>query len=261
MNTKKIIPPLTIAGYVSNILVIENEAYSNDFVLPLYANGSPTIVFQTAKASKKNTTVGHFTLYGQTIQPDELLIKDGFTLIAYFLHPHSLKGLFEINASDLTNCFIDLNAVKQAREINFQEQLLNATSLVSRLQLLDNFILQLSATNRNDNRKVHFATTTLKENSGMKSLTEIQRELNTTERSLQRMFENNVGISPRMYSRICQFQSAFQQLNQHQFSQLSDIAYDNSFADQSHFIRVFKEFTNITPKEYLAISAPYNPRF
>jgi AraC-like DNA-binding protein len=54
-----------------------------------------------------------------------------------------------------------------------------------------------------------------------------------------------------MYSRVCQFQSAFQQLNQYQFLKYSDIAYDNGFADQNHFNRVFKEFTNLTPTAYL----------
>jgi AraC-like DNA-binding protein len=35
------------------------------------------------------------------------------------------------------------------------------------------------------------------------------------------------------------------------FNNLTDIAYDNGFADQSHFIRSFKEFTQITPNDYL----------
>ena len=70
------------------------------------------------------------------------------------------------------------------------------------------------------------------------------------------MFESNVGISPRLYKRICQFNAAFQQLNQMKFSKLSDIAYEKGYADQSHFVRTFKEFTNITPKEYLNYGAP-----
>jgi AraC-like DNA-binding protein len=70
------------------------------------------------------------------------------------------------------------------------------------------------------------------------------------------MFESNVGISPRLYKRICQFDAAFQQLNRRKFAKLSDIAYQNGYADQSHFIRSFKEFTNITPKEYLAYGPP-----
>lgn len=261
MNTKSLGPSSTISEYVSSILVIENENYISDFILPLYANGSPTIVFQTAKASKKNSTVGHITLYGQTIEPDELLIKEQFTLIAYFLHPHSLKALFGMSASELTNGLTDLNLLKLAKEINIQEQLLNETSLTSRLKLIDEFILNLSQVNKTDNRKIFFATSALKKNMGFHSLTELQKKLNTTERSLQRLFENNVGVSPRMYSRVCQFHSAFQQLQQNQFLKLTDIAYENEFSDQSHFIRVFKEFTNLTPKEYLAKQAPYNPRF
>lgn len=260
MKTQEIIPSLMIADYVSNILVIENWNYSNDFFLPLYANGSPTILFQTAKASKQNTTTGHFTLYGQIIQPEKLLFKETFTLIAYFLHPHSLKALFGINASELTNDLIDLNSIKQARKINLQEQLLNETSLAGRLQILDAFILKLSEENNIDNRKIFFATTEMKKNNGLHPLTSIQKKIHTSERSLQRLFETNVGMSPRLYSRVCQFHSAFQQLNQSSFLKLSDIAYENDFADQSHFIRVFKEFTNLTPKEYLTVSAPYNSK-
>ena len=54
------------------------------------------------------------------------------------------------------------------------------------------------------------------------------------------------------YNRVCQFHSAFKQLNLNQFLKLGDIAYENGFADQSHFNRVFKEFTNLTPNEYFA---------
>jgi AraC-like DNA-binding protein len=35
------------------------------------------------------------------------------------------------------------------------------------------------------------------------------------------------------------------------FEKLTDVAYDNGFADQSHFIRSFREFTNVTPNTYL----------
>jgi AraC-like DNA-binding protein len=36
-----------------------------------------------------------------------------------------------------------------------------------------------------------------------------------------------------------------------EFQTLADVAYDNGFADQSHFIRSFKEFTETTPNTYL----------
>jgi AraC-like DNA-binding protein len=36
-----------------------------------------------------------------------------------------------------------------------------------------------------------------------------------------------------------------------QFDNLTDVAFENDFADQSHFIRSFKEFTQLTPKDYI----------
>ena len=261
MITKIVHPSIAIASYVSGILVIESQDHRPDFMLPLYANGSPTIVLQTSQATKQDTTIGHLTLYGQTVLPGELFFTENFTLIAYFLHPHALKTLFGLQASELTNGCIDLHTIKQAREINLQEQLLNAIALQHRLQLIDNFIITLSGLHSTLDPKIVFATSTLQKDNSVQVLTDLQRQLNITERSLQRLFETNVGISPKMYKRICQFQAAFQQLNQYEFSKLTDVAFDHGFADQSHFIRVFKEFTGITPKAYLAKRAPYNPKF
>lgn len=261
MITKFLHPPIAIAHYVSGILVIENGDNRQEFILPLYANGSPTIVFQTARAAKQDKTIGHLTLYGQTILPDELSFTQNFTLIAYFLHPHTLKTLFGLSAGELNNGCIDLHAIKQAREINLQEQLLNAATLPERLQLIDELIIKLSGIYNTPDPRIIFAASALQKDNSIHILTNIQRQLNITERSLQRLFETHVGISPKMYKRVCQFQAAFQQLNHDEYSKLTDVAFDHGFADQSHFIRVFKEFTGITPKAYLAKRAPYNPKF
>jgi AraC-like DNA-binding protein len=259
--SKSPLPSPTVSGYVNGILVIENIHQRDAFTIPLYANGSPTLVFQTVKATKQNQTVGHLTLYGQTIRPDELIFHEAVTLIAYFFYPHSLKSLFGFSANELTDCSIDLNFFKQSREINLADQLLNANSLKNRLLLIDRFILKLASSSNIDTRKIFYVTNELRKNYSIGTLADIQTKLNTTERSLQRLFETHVGISPKMFNRICQFQSAFQQLNQYQFSKLSDLAFENGFSDQSHFIRVFKEFTGITPKEYIAKMTPYNPKF
>ncbi|MCL4640204.1 MAG: helix-turn-helix transcriptional regulator, partial [Olivibacter sp.] len=89
------------------------------------------------------------------------------------------------------------------------------------------------------------------ENPSKQILAKAQNEIFVTERTFQRMFKKEVGISPDQYRRIAQFNSAFQQLNTGLFKQLTDIVFNNGYADQSHFIRTFKEFTNLTPKAYL----------
>jgi AraC-like DNA-binding protein len=251
MRTQIIIPQVSISKYVSSILVIENYNKRNDFILPLYANGCPTLVFNTSKATNKSKNVNHLTLYGQTIKPGELCITNDFTLIAYFLYPNALTSLFGIDAAELTDGCMELTFLKQAKTYNLQEQLLNTPLLNFRLDLLNNFIKKLADNVSSEDWKTEFATKAITTSKGQISLQNIQSELGISERTLQRIFDTHVGISPKMYGRVIQFQSAFQKINQSQFSKASDIAYDYGFADQSHFTRVFKEFTHLTPTAYL----------
>ncbi len=261
MKTQFIIPSPGISRYVSHILVIENDRHIHpDFVLPLFANGSPTLVFQTVPALKQDQSIGHLTLYGQLIRPGALSLRGDFTLIACFFYPYALRALFGIAAQELTDDHMDLAFLQQAKAFSLEEQLLNLSSLTERLQLLDGFILQLSNAGTTD-RKIVFATQEIIKDSAPDALIRIRQNLNISERTFQRLFEGHVGIAPKLFSRVCQFNAAFQQLNQYGFTKLSDLAFEHGFADQSHFIRSFKEFTGLTPKEYLAQMAPYNPKF
>jgi len=255
MKATNHIPGEKISEYVHRILVIENFNVTNPFTLPLYANGSPTLLFQTAKGQIKRST-NNLTLFGQTVFPETLTIKDNFTLIAYFFKPFALFSLFGVSAQELTDNPIDLNLLTPKKTIELQEQLLNADSVETMIALLDNYIYSLIIKVKTDFQVIKFATTEIAKYSFKEALVKVRNELYITERTFQRLFEKNIGISPNLYRRVCQFNSAFDQLNHRNFTNLSDIAFEHGYADQSHYIRAFKEFTNITPKEYLKFGDP-----
>jgi hypothetical protein len=84
MNVKSFLPPSTISDYVSSIMLIENPRKTNGFVVPLYANGSPTIIFLSAKAKSQRQNAGHLMLYGQTLAPDEFWWMNPLRLLLIF---------------------------------------------------------------------------------------------------------------------------------------------------------------------------------
>lgn len=250
MTGNKYIPTEKIAAYVDSIFVIENNNVNKPFSLPLFANGKPTLLFQTTKGTIKNNA-NYLTLFGQTILPEQITFTESFILIAYFFKPFALTTLFGFSAQDLTDNPINLNLVQHQNANLLQEKLLNSRTVEEMISILDDFIFTLTTKIQTNSKLIKYATKLIAEKPSKEILKKVQDELYVTERTFQRLFEDNIGVSPNQYRRIAQFNSAFQQLNQQQFNLFSDIAFDNNYSDQSHFIRAFKEFTNLTPKEYL----------
>jgi AraC-like DNA-binding protein len=255
MNVKNLTPDPAIAEYVDRILVIESYKTITPFLLPLFANGVPTLVFSSAKGSIQNSNTGHLILFGQTIAPETLVLPEDFTFIAYFFKPYSIRSIFGIMAKELTDKPVDLNLLSLKKTNRLEDQLLHAATTKQRIALLDKYISGLIADAENDYHMLRYAATAIAGNSSAEVLTLVQKELYMTERTFQRMFEKNIGVAPNLYRRICQFNTAFQQLNNRHFHKLSDIAFENGYADQSHYIRSFKEFTNFTLKDYLGLGS------
>lgn len=72
-----------------------------------------------------------------------------------------------------------------------------------------------------------------------------------TSRTLQRQFHNDMGMSPKAFSRIIRCQSAIHDISHRETLTFSDLAIDLGFSDQSHFHREFKKFVATTPVDYL----------
>lgn len=72
-----------------------------------------------------------------------------------------------------------------------------------------------------------------------------------------RLFREYVGMNPKEYRRIARFQRALRmmQLGSRDYA---DIAYANGYSDQSHFIRDFRQFSGMTPKQLTEYQTPYS---
>jgi AraC-like DNA-binding protein len=251
MKAQNIIPNYRIADYVERILVIENNSFLQPFILPLFANGVPTLLFKSVKGKFKNSDSSFITLFGQTISPESLTLDADFTLIAYFLKPHCLISLFSISAIELTDKPIDLTLISSKKTISLQDQLLNCLTIDEMIKMLDNYILELINSSKGVSSAIIDVSEKISNCYSNESLYRVQKDLKISERTLQRIFKSNIGLSPNMYRRICQFNSAFTDLNMGNYNNLSDIAFNHGYSDQSHYIRSFREFTRLNPSEYL----------
>ena len=81
-------------------------------------------------------------------------------------------------------------------------------------------------------------------------------------KQFERLFNDNVGANPKEYARIVRFQKSLGILQNSpkgiSHAQLADLC---GYADQSHFIREFKQFSGHTPRSLLDSHAPYSDLF
>ena len=61
-----------------------------------------------------------------------------------------------------------------------------------------------------------------------------------------------IGISPKQLGKVVRLQTALKLLLNQKTGTFTEIAYESEYYDQNHFIKDFKEFTGIRPKEFLA---------
>ena len=67
-------------------------------------------------------------------------------------------------------------------------------------------------------------------------------------RSLEREFAKQVGTSPKQLCRAIRFQRALKTMLDTD-KKLTDVGYENEYFDQAHFVKDFRDFTGISPKE------------
>lgn len=90
-------------------------------------------------------------------------------------------------------------------------------------------------------------------------LSRVKSEAACSERSFQRKFKTFTGVDAKYFSRTARFQACLKQLLHTDRMRFAELSTEQSFYDQSHFIKEFRHFSGQTPKDYLARhNHPYN---
>jgi len=244
-------PHPLLSGYLRTVLILEGFSEPTLDKLPILTNGVPAFVCKTEKDESGIENILQLTLFGKSIPGNCLITNENTTVIIYFFQPFILTSLFNITAAEILKHPIELTAWKAHQANALKTQLIYAASTQRKLEILDNLLIHQLQEQQKECEIIKTVTDEMMIDNSKQILSGLLKKLAINERTFQRMFKKYVGITASQYRRICQFQLSFAQVRAKNFDKLTDVAFDNGFADQSHFIRSFKEFTEITPNDYL----------
>jgi len=243
-------PHALLADYVRTVLVADMLTDSGDNRVPLVVAGMPAVVAELPKGVSAGASIA-LTLFGSPVPPEFSLDETHAIVIAYCFKPFVLASLFDIQAQKVAKGALDFDIWNKRKSAHLKNRLSVSQNPADLIDAMDDFFINLLDEQRHACEVIRIATDKMMLDSGAESLNRLPDALNITKRTFQRMFKKYVGISPTEYRRICQFQQSFHQVRSRQFEKLSDVAADNGFADQSHFVRSFREFSQTTPGKYL----------
>ncbi len=89
------------------------------------------------------------------------------------------------------------------------------------------------------------------------SVIDLAAELGVSHRTLLRLFERWVGVTPKTIQRVFRFQRVIALEDVGEALDWSRVAYRCGYYDQAHLIRDFREFTRTTPTAYRAARLEY----
>ena len=116
--------------------------------------------------------------------------------------------------------------------------------------LIEAFLINRLTSDASVDHIVESTVETIFSAKGQLTVNELSEQNNTNRRQLVRKFSSAIGLSPKQLSKTIRLQATLKVLLAEEQTSLTDLAYENEYFDQAHFIKDFKEFTGLTPKEF-----------
>ncbi|MCB0466516.1 MAG: helix-turn-helix transcriptional regulator [Aequorivita sp.] len=157
------------------------------------------------------------------------------------------------------NCFIDvpLNAISTETLSYFDyfgeeflavcESVFNTSDVSQKIEVLDSFFIS-KYSKFSENRIIKAVELLLKTSESL-TIQTLSDLVGVNRKTLNRLFQKHLCCSPKTFRQSIKFRKAFNQYQEtDSFQNLTHIAYDNNYYDQSEFINHFKKLTGQPPK-------------
>lgn len=250
-------PDPSIALFVKSSTVFEEHDAVPRTVLPFYADGYPGLIAHQTEGGLRvhphNKQMPALFLYGQTIQPVELELAGRFRMLVVQLYPFVLPSLFGVVPAELNDGCYDLDAFAERLGADTKRNLDSFATAEAGLEAATVFLQEAILQKQQSlDQEIAAAVQRIIADKGQTSIGALCKELFLTGRTFERRFRAAVGVGAKQFATMIRFQSTLAQLHEKEAAKLTDIVYAHGFADQSHFIKVFKTYTGKTPSAFRA---------
>lgn len=256
LNPKTYEPNIKLTEFVKRFWTLDGVKENIPLKNTIVPDGTMKLIFHYGDTYKHHSQNGEITilpkcfLIGQLTKP-YVIEPVGVTgsFVVQF-KPNGFLPFTSIPIKEMENTAVPLDILFGKDGIKLSNQILNANSTSKRIKIIEAFLFKQLADRKNIDNIVKSTIETIVNTNGQFSINEFSKKNNINRRQLARKFSSTIGLSPKQLAKTIRIQTTLKALLNEEITSLTDLAYENEYFDQAHFIKEFKEFTGLTPKEF-----------
>jgi AraC-like DNA-binding protein len=249
-------PSSELAEFVKCYWTLESEKENTPVKNTIVPDGTMKLIFHYGDTYRHHSQNGDSIilpkcfLIGQLTQPYvvEPLGVTGSFVVRF--QPEGFLPFTTLSIKEMENTAVPLDKLFGKEGIAIGEKILNANSTAERIAVIEAFLVNQLTNRKTIDKVVKSTVETILSADGQFSVNEFSKINQVNRRQLTRKFSTVIGLSPKQLSKTIRIQATLKSLLNQKVTSLTDLAYENDFFDQAHFIKDFKEFTGLTPKEF-----------
>lgn len=263
MEEYKIIPPSPLlAPYVKHYWLLKTVADCTSLQRTV-PTGMMNLIFHRGNrllSLQDNELQPCAFLSGHESSFADLQYNGQIDMISVVFRPAGVRAFFNLPIIKTNNLRLTAGDLED-KELAALENSLTSTEEDQLCILLIEQLLLKRLTRLAEHNLKRIDTTIRLINSGQTDVATLADAACLSRKQFNRIFAEYVGTNPKEYSRTIRFQRALHILATRPQTNLTTLAYECGYFDQSHLIKEFKVLSGYTPTEYLAICQPYSDYF
>ena len=250
-------PAKSLANYVQLVWISESESPEDHFTrVKIMPDGIVEIVFHyhnpfiTYLADGKSLKQPKGFAISQMKKFIEIESNGKTGFVSVRCYPWGAHHFFNEPVKNFLDDTIDIKHLWKEESKIILDQLKVTETLNDKVKLIQAFLLEKLNENKKESYNIDEAIKLIRKTRGRLSVEEICTKTNLAHKQLERGFLSTVGTTPKIFSRISRFLNLCHNLKEYENKSMATLANEMGFYDQAHFIKEFKDFSGLTPKEY-----------
>jgi AraC-like DNA-binding protein len=268
MNYQVSKPSDFLSRYIKQYWAIENcVPTGKQHIQRIVPNGLMELMFYLGdrpKSVNNSKNINENTiLSGQQKEFYDIIVSGKLSLFSIQFQPHGATMFFDIPLNEFYNQNVPLKYIIKDKVIELESLLYETATFSEKVGIVEYFLteqLRKCCTKYEMNR-ISKSVESINRSGGIINIEFLSSEACLSRKQYERTFSEYIGTSPKQFLKIVRFQNTLYAKQKNSSLNITELAYDCGYYDQSHMINEYKKLSGLTPKQYFSECEPVSDYF